>query len=245
MEGKIIENYALYSYERLQLLQPQLKFKGLYKQQSWYYILCDDLNIVPINSTYTDMYSTFEKEIKIASCPIKLVIDLPNGTQRINEREQKDIQNLVGSPFTLNDFNFHLSLNLPNKIPSIWVNYDNKNDIWEIMSAYILSGDESDIVKECISNLMGYQVEIILTQTENIENEFKSVYEKFSNISIAVSKHSFFDFSKELMRKWEEDEEGWIQNKENLLWNDTDDFIQQEYNHSACFVNASFGETNI
>ncbi|MEC0105367.1 hypothetical protein P4H27_00275 [Paenibacillus taichungensis] len=244
MEDKIIENYALYSYERLRLLQPQLKVKGLYKQQNCYYIHCDDFNIVPINSNYTDMSNAFEKEIKIASCPIKLVIDLPNETQRINDREQKDVQNLVGSPFTLNDFNFHLSLNLPKKLPSIWVNYDNTNEVWEVMCAKILSNNQNQIVRECISKLVGYQAEIILTQTENIEDEFKSIYKNSSNITIAVSKHSFFDFSKELMRKWEEDEEVWLENKEKLFWSDADDFIQQEYNHSACFVNASFGETH-
>ncbi|WP_128103500.1 hypothetical protein [Paenibacillus sp. DCT19] len=241
---EFIEKYALYSYERLQLQQPQLVVKWLYKQQSWYYILCDNLNTVPMKSAYTDITKTFDREIRVMGCPVKLVTELPNLAQKINERSQKDIINLVGNPLTINDFNIQLSLNLPKKLSSVWVDYDHKTEMWKVMSVEVLSANECEVVKYHISKLCGYEIEVYFTQREHLKNEQQLANTSFEGITLAVSKHSTLNYSKELLSKWEEDEEKWLQNREELFWSDSNELIKQNYNQSACLVNGSLGEAN-
>ena len=76
---------AIFSYEQLLLKQPHLNVDGIYKSGNRYYIKCENLEVLPLDSEYQTMIEAFHNEIRMIACPIELVTELPNESIRLGQ----------------------------------------------------------------------------------------------------------------------------------------------------------------
>jgi len=226
---------AIFSYERLLLNQPQLKTYGIYKSRNRYYIKCESLQALPINSEYQNIVDSFHNEIRTIGCPIELVTELPNESIKLEERYTSDIINLSGNPLNIFDFNKQLSLLLSAELPKLWVEFNHLIKGWNVFLERKASKDEENIIKNKISMLCGYNVNVVFKIGLNLKNE----YNDCNDLSLAVSRLSVFNYSKSIMTKWEQDEQIWSDNKVKLFSSPSVGSDDQKIpTRSACLINS-------
>lgn len=227
---------AIFSYEQLLLKQPHLKVDGIHKSGSRYYIKCENLEVLPLNSEYKTMIDAFNKEIRMLACPIELVTELPNESVRLERRNTAEIINLSGNPLNIFDFNKQLALLLSISLPKLWVEFNHSIQGWDVFLDREASKDEENIIKNKISILCGYDANVIFKIGLNLKDEYNDI----KGLSLAVSRLSVFNYSKSIMAKWEEDEQIWSDNKVNLFSTPptaTSD-AQKIQQRSACLINS-------
>ncbi|WP_188453384.1 hypothetical protein [Virgibacillus oceani] len=240
---EFMDGYARYSYERLQLQQPHLKTDGIYKKGYEYYIKCKNLNVEPLNEPESSIVEVFNKQIKILGCKITLVTNLPDGAINLDNRTMEEVLQLSGNPFNVIDFNKQLSLLLPKTFPRLWLSFNHGPQGWDVEVEKDLNQSELEVLKDKVSLLCGYKAEINCYLASNIEEKFKRKHQ--DPLSLTVSKHSTFNYSKALMEKWEEDEQLWSDNKRDLyLSGQANGWEFDKPQDSSCLINGKFGEAH-
>jgi hypothetical protein len=234
--SEIWDRYAIYSYEQLQLKQPHVKVNGIYKTGFKYFIKCNNLELLPVNSKYQTIVDAFDKEIRVAGCSIELVTELPIGTNQIDERNSIDIINLSGNPLNISNFNKQLSLLFSNSFPKLCVTFNHSNQGWDVHVEREVSQHEANIIKSKINILCGYDADVSFKVGLNLKSEVN--YREHDGLSIAVSRLSASDYSKPVMAKWEEDEQVWTDNKVKLFSADNISEKQKIQGRSACLLNS-------
>ncbi|MEB2494307.1 hypothetical protein SOP93_24730 [Peribacillus frigoritolerans] len=232
-----LQNYAVYSYEKLRLLQPQIKTTGIYKLGNEYIIHCDNPNLLAIDGNGKSVKEVFDYEIRVAGCPVSMSNVIPKDGYRINERSQTEIINLKGNPFNTFDLNKQLSLLLPSKYPLFWLVYNQNNQVLDVKVKRELSREEQGLFELSIHKLIGENTNINFIYEPSLNIPVQE--SKHDRLSISVSKFSNQSFSKDLMEKWENDEQIWSDNKEKLFTESTNDktHSSQKEKQSRCLIN--------
>ncbi|MGL5255489.1 MAG: hypothetical protein ACRC76_00515 [Proteocatella sp.] len=235
------ETDAIFSYEQLLLKQPHLKVDGIYKFGSGYYIKCENLEVLPLDSKYKTMLDAFNNEIRICTCPIELVTEIPNGSVSLEQRNTAEMINLSGNPLNVFDFNKQVALLLSAALPKLWIEFNHSIHGWDVFLERAASKDEENIIKNKINMLSGYDATVIFKIGLNLKDEYNDT----KGLSLAVSRLSVFNYSKSIMDKWEEDEQIWSENKVNLFSTPptaTSD-AQKIQQRSSCLINSLNCET--
>jgi hypothetical protein len=242
--SKVLENYAKHNYERLRVLQPHLETYGLFKSESKYYIYCEDIDIKAFGETERTLVEVFNNEIRTAGCPLQLVTSIPDGAIQIEERTIVDIITLVGDPLNIIDFNKQLSLLIPSNFPEMWVEFNFGIQGWSILTEVILTQEEQEVITEKIEILSGTAPRIEFKLDTNVKRHFPK--ETHDPLSIAVSRHSTYGFSKEFMDKWERDEQLWSDNKHSLFTTleEDEENTKTKKDTSTCLINGQIGEAH-
>lgn len=131
------------------------------------------------------------------------------------------------------------SLLLPRNIPKFCVKFNNSLQSWDANVERVVSQDEMNIINDKINILCGYIANVSFNLDPNIINEFKN--DNNNSLSITVSRHSTFDYSKAVMNKWEDDEQIWA-NKEELFIQGKLSERETLHENSSCLINGSIGE---
>lgn len=239
----LMDNYALYSFEKLQLLQPHTNPQGIFKKGLEYFIQCSNLDVKPINSKRTSIFEVFDKEICVLGCKIVLVSSVPDEAIQMTTRTFEQITNLYGNPLSIIDFNKQLALLLPIKFPRLWIDFNHDTQNWEAKVERSLSEGELNVLENKLSLLCGYETS--LTCTIDLDLNLKFEHKFHDTLSISISKHSSLNYSKSLFRKWEEDEQFWSDNKANLFHNDKNPETEdQKVKRANCLINGKYGEAH-
>ncbi|WP_309260426.1 hypothetical protein [Bacillus cereus] len=242
--NSILENYAKYSYEQVGILQPHLSIRGLYKKNFEYFILCEDINIQAFGKPKCSVVEVFNNEIRVMGCPVRLVDQIPDEAIKLEERTNEETIALTGNPLNHIDYNKQLSLLTPNSFPIFWVEFNHQSQGWNVFSEKTLNQQEKEILIAKIGNLSGTTLPIEFHLDFNVQKHFPQ--KLHDPLSITVSKHSTHDFSKELMNKWEEDEQLWSDNRFKLF-NEFDVIEEEEQGESkssTCLINGQIGEAH-
>lgn len=232
-----LQNYAIYSYERLRLLQPHIKTTGIYRVGDKYTIHCENPDLLAIEGNGTSVKEVFNYVIRVAGCPVTISNIIPDNATRINERSYNEIINLKGTPFNIFDLNKQLSLLLPSEFPMFWLDFNNNNQVLDVKIKRKLSKEEQIRFEHSVNKLISDNAKI-----NYIFEQSLNVAAKESNhdpLSISVSRFSNQSFSKDLMEKWELDEQIWSDNKEILFTNRENSKTQfnQREEKASCLIN--------
>lgn len=238
---KIMENYAKRSYEKLRILQPHVKTKGLYEQNGRYFILCEDKDVKGFVKTNQTVSEIFDREIRTFGCPIKMVEEVPVDAVLINERTDDEIISLAGNPLNIVELNKQLALLIPNSFPKFWIDYNNETGNTDIFLEKMPSPEEEETFKDKIKSLTAVISPIKLHLDADVEKRFPS--ETHDPLSITVSNHASNSFSKILLDKWEEDEQLWSDSK-HILFKEIDSEEQKTSTNSTCLINGQFAEAH-
>ncbi|WP_217578942.1 hypothetical protein, partial [Mesorhizobium sp. GbtcB19] len=65
-----LKNYAIYSYERLRLLQPHIQTTGIFRVGDKYIIHCENPGLPAIEGNGKSIKDVFNNEIRVAGCPV-------------------------------------------------------------------------------------------------------------------------------------------------------------------------------
>ena len=114
------EWYASSSYERLLLLQPQIRLGGLQKLDHAFYVVCPDLNAGLVTHNGEPLVTWFDQEIRPAGSPIRIVDSAPPGSHSVALRSPIDLAMLRGEPLTVHDVYIQMAILLPRSFPDFW-----------------------------------------------------------------------------------------------------------------------------
>lgn len=243
MEGffmVFMDGYAISSYERLRLYQPHFKTMGLYKKGYSYFILCEDINVAPINSE-KDIVDIFNNEMRVMGCKIDLVTELPEGITKVEERTDRQRVNLAGAPLNSTQFETKLVRMCADKIPPFIIKYLHEEQKWEVITENEMTLDEQRILSFNLKEMLGNEPgEIIYNINKEIFNQNKEP-SKNNSILINISKYNRNRVSKNIFEKWEFDEQLWETKKiDTILGEEKNDELEK----SSCLINGQFQESS-
>lgn len=232
-----LKNYAIYSYERLRLLQPHIQTTGIFRVGDKYIIHCENPGLPAIEGNGKSIKDVFNNEIRVAGCPVTISNVIPNNASRINERSYTEIINLKGNPFNIFDLNKQLSLLLSSEFPLFWLDFNNNNQTLDVKIKRELSKEEQVRFELSLHKLIGDNAKINYIFEQSLNVHIKE--SKHDPLSISVSRFSNQNFSKDLMEKWESDEQIWSDNKEILFTDTENDKTQsnQREEKTSCLIN--------
>ena len=217
-EGSVImgflEGYAIYSYEKLKINQPQFKTRGLYKEGYKFYIVCENLKEYAFDSE-EDIVEYFNNKIRIVGCYIDLVLYKPINAIRVKEYSEVDRIDLKGSPLNQIEFETKLVRMCENRIPTFRTKFDHNKNSWVVHSVKTLQDIEKKIIHSNISKITGdYESEIIFLNIDKVD-EVKISNKEYSSFMINISKSFKNEMPSIIIDKWEEDEQLWESKKTN------------------------------
>lgn len=235
-----MDGYAIASYERLRLYQPHFKTMGLYKKGYSYFILCEDINVAPINSE-NDIVDVFHKEMRVMGCKIDLVTELPEGTIKVEERTDRQRVNLTGAPLNSSQFETKLIRMCGDKLPSFRINYLHEEQKWEVMAESEMTLEQQRILSINLKEMLGNEHgEIIYTINKEIFSQNKGPL-KNSSMLINISKYHQNKVAKNIFEKWEFDEQLWETKKMDIILGEEKN---NEFEKSSCLINGQFQESS-
>ncbi len=233
-----MENYDRYycrwSYDEFRLREPHIKTDGLWQAGDWYYIKCEDLSDKPLEETDMSLEEYFDYAIKTAGAPVKLVEKVPEGAVRVDERSLEEVAALHGSPLNASEFNQQLAVLLPPEFPMFSVSFQGNH--WLVRTSRTLTANEKKLFKDLLIKkgiLVNETVVFTLFSPQQAKKEPSS-----SNLIIIPSKFFQKDISSTLRKKWEFDEQLWVDNYIQL-WTSPKDFKNEKTNKSSCLVDVS------
>ncbi|MBH0163991.1 hypothetical protein IHV12_03645 [Fictibacillus sp. 7GRE50] len=239
---KIMENYAKHSYEKLRILQPHVKTKGLYVEKGYYFILCENKDVKGLGKTNQTVSEMFDGEIRTLGCPVKLVDEIPADAVLINHRTDDEVIALAGNPLTVFELNKQLALLIPNNFPKIWIEYNNETGNTDVFLERMPSPQEEEVLKDKINFITAVISPIKFNLDAEVEKRFPS--KLHDPLSITVSNHASNSFSKTLLDKWEEDEQLWSDNKHTLFKDIRSNEVKENSKNSTCLINGQFAEAH-
>jgi hypothetical protein len=205
---------AIWSYNRLRLLQPQVEEHGLYKTGETYQILCPNLDADSKASDETPLLKWFNRMRQILT-PIALVRTLSVGAVRMRELTSVEIATCTGAPRTLRDVYASLAVELPADFPSYYIQ-DETGAITVVVSR-ALSEDENRRLQDTIDRLkLSVSYSITQSQVPFVKgDEFQRAPQADIDLLPARSAKAR-GWSKELCDLIRRDEEAWMEHRGQL-----------------------------
>lgn len=114
------EYWAIWSYNRLRLLQPQVEECGLYKSGEQYLIHCPNLTPATKADDGKSLAAWFADNKQLIT-PVRLVPALPPEVQRVRELTPIEMAACTGDSHTLRDVYADLAIELPLDFPPYYV----------------------------------------------------------------------------------------------------------------------------
>lgn len=109
-------SYALWSYDRLRLLQPQIKILGIWKKGARYFVVCPEAAVAKADDG-TPIHAWFELN-KIMTCPVELVASVSSDSEQVKDRGIDEIVKLAGSPRNIRQVLADLWVQFPSSFPN-------------------------------------------------------------------------------------------------------------------------------
>lgn len=231
--------YCRWSYDEFRLREPHVKTDGLWKSGNWYYIKCDDISLKPIEETELSLSEYFAGFIKIAGAPVKLTECPPGDAVRISNRSHEDVAKLQGAPLTTSEFNQQFAMMLPLDFPTTTVSLQNRN--WLVSTDRNLTVNERKLVTDLLTEKSILVDKEIIFQQYDFPKKPKTT--QSSNLMIHSSKFFQKNISFDLQKKWEQDEQIWIDDSPKL-WTNPQSFTQKKITKTRCLINLSFEATH-
>ncbi|MBL3848402.1 hypothetical protein PDJ85_22320 [Bacillus cereus group sp. TH260-2LC] len=250
MENQIEVNdfYSRWSYDEFRIKQPHVKTDGLWEKDNFYFIKCKDSTIKPLNDIELTLEEHFNKKIKAAGAPVRLVEVVPEGAIRVQDRSLEEIVQLTGVPLNQNQFDTQLSILLPSDFPT-YKFYFQQGVGWCLEVERKLTSEEKQIFHSSLQTLQGY------SNTSNLKIIEKKIDESTiqkgkSNEKLEIlSLRSFqLNSTSRLKKLWELDEELWIDHRMPVLTKDeiSEENLPTKWNHmkSSCLIDTSVFEAH-
>ena len=153
---------AAWSFDRLILLQPQIRTNGLWKLGERFYAVCPDLDLGLFAKDGRPLAEWFDGNRAMAS-PISLASSIPVGALRIPEHTAAHLASLYGDPLTYHEMNTQLSVLLPKDFPDF--HFDTVPPVAILYVAKALSDQETRAAYSTVGPFVSkyhFRVEIVV-----------------------------------------------------------------------------------
>lgn len=205
--------WAIWSYNRLRLLQPHIPEEGLFKLGERYFIHCPGLNAA-MKSREGELIDKWFKDNKHMITPIELAPEKPTGATRIRKLTNVELAACTGTSHTIRDIYSDLSVELPSSFPNFAIN-DGTGSITVIVSKN-LSEDEATRLREVMGRL-----KLAVTWTVKVDPNLGSDdgFERSAqgDLDILPARSAAArGYGRELTELVRQDEERWLANRSQL-----------------------------
>ena len=212
--------YARWSYERLLLLQPQVKTGGLWKMDRLFYAVCPDLEAGLLAQDGSPLAHWFNESGRALGAPIQLVAAHPEGAEPVPERSLAERIQLHGEPLTVRDLYAELAIQMPQAFPEFVLNVSASTATVFVPRA--LSEVEQSRLENAF-NGFGFEIRLTVSVDPAKFNEprpFRDHLPRGGDISLMPSRHIRSRCPKDMLRIWEEDEDFWVENRVRIITED-------------------------
>ncbi|WP_159565216.1 hypothetical protein [Budvicia diplopodorum] len=200
------------------------------------------------NFTLKEIQDLYDYKYKTMGAPGPMFInEIKQNFNKINLRNIYEKVNLFGQPFNAREFDNNLSIAMPSQFHPFHADLSWADNTFTFILKKEISKTEFDeIVLICESlGYYGYKYEI---NTDSSLPEYnyidKENYNNQGNLTLTASSYLKTNYPNEIIEKYEEDQEFWLENKLNILTDTnftieqclTDSFIR---NKNSCFIDAT------
>lgn len=144
------EYWAIWSYNRLRLLQPQVEELGLYKTGDRYVIHCPGLTRTTTADDGKPLVDWFSRNRHLIT-PVTLAPTLPTDAKRVRELAPVEMAACTGDSHTLRDVYADLAIELPLDFPPYFIESGHGNII--VVTSRSLNEEEAQRLRETLERL--------------------------------------------------------------------------------------------
>lgn len=206
------DHYARWSYEQLLIRQPHIEFDGLWKKGMQHFILCKEAETA-ITVDGKELRSWFDYDCRVITADVEIVLECPEGVERVPERSALDRAVLSGAPRSIRDLVVDFGLFLPPTFPDFKIK--TKVGCVSVVTLRALSDNEKAQVQKVWQKL-GYVKPItFVVENDQLVESFR--FNRDGDIDLIPSRQLGMQSSKALCRLVEYDEQIWMQNREKIF----------------------------
>lgn len=215
METEYDDDYysSRWSYDRLRTTQPHVETQGLWFYNDIYYIKCTDLSVMPLNEEMLSLEDYFVKKVKAMGTQMKLVEQVPEGAERIDDRSLQEVVQVVGTLLNQNDFDDQLALLIPPSFPPYRFGFEQGKG-WILEVEKTISDSEYQSFLSSLTKLFAKPKNIIVEVNKNVSAKHQKI---MTGLDLVPSRRSSFSVTPELKKLWENDEQLWVDQSVSVL----------------------------
>jgi hypothetical protein len=243
-----------HDYERFRLDTHQYSHKGLFTNgERLIAVILEVKDDQALLAKLEEQYNHF----RTAGVPPAIIVDeIPEGFEPIALRNVFEKSNLHGQPMNMNEVINQLNLNIPQKYHPFRFDFKyHTNEFRITFKIELTEGDKEEI--QLICEAQGYQGYDYIFEYDPSISDYpgKVVFEpnQFNNLQLPASGFIQKQFSRQLLDRYEEDEDFWLQNRQSVFsgkhFQQRDHFLLPSFektNKTRCFVDASvFSRQNL
>lgn len=209
--------YARWSYERVQLLQPQIAVKGLWAYADWFYVVCSDLQPSTLALDGKPLEEWFNDDGKAIGSPTRLASTAPPGASLVPERTVEERLDLIGAPLTVRNIVSLLSLSIPNDFPPF--DFKTQPPIATLYVPRALMPYEEAIFRNALAPYLGLMKLEVLVDEARFGQTPAFRWPSFlqGDIDLLPARRLPSSYSTRVKELIEADEDFWAVNRQHLL----------------------------